>query len=479
MVKGRALVCMKTPSASGGHLLLLLLSVLTGGTHSGGDGNCRTAEVVDILKQIDTVILHHSLNVDPSNSEDQGSMVSGVSEFHDYLVMLCHQMNSNHLRILLNKVLVGVYKRRGHTIKYLVSLEGNLTVRRSDVLSEWGDSTGLLVELLGFTKLEECGIDDEGVGDGESEKGVVRGGANDEEGVSGGGNCSGEGMGGASNGEGVAGGGNCSGERMGGANNGGGVAGGRYRGQTDDKVGNRRIEVEGAAHYGTAHSASTDMHPLELAVKLGLMDVVSLLVEAGMRVCPSSNPFLCSGALHHATINQDLEAMRHILELVQAEWATDTLLSQQLCDLLTLSKHTFGRSPLDIAYFQCNSGLSCETLTHLLLWVHTYCVGKGYSPPVFPYRHLMCHNPIPPRSHGVSQKDRWLKCVTEGRGCDFEVLTGHWRVYGDHSVGRTSCGLARIAAGSVTPTEFERDFVDMRLVCMEPLIQGTSGKVTL
>lgn len=436
--------------------------------------------VDDTLRQMDTVILHHSLDVFPRDREDQSSM---VSEFHGYLVKLCQQqMNRMHWKILLNKVLVGVYKRRGHAVKYLVSLEGNQTIRQSDLqlLPEWGDSAGLLKELLSSGECERCGEGevvggDRGVaGDAESGGGV----AGDRRGVTGDRARSGEGVaGGGARSEGGTGGGARSGTESGGA---GGVAhdvvrresgGGAHKGQMDSEIGSRGIE---GGEEQADHRASIDMQPLELAAKLGLMDAMSLLAEAGMRVCPSSDPLLCSSALHLATINQDLGAMQRILQLVQTEWATDALLSQQLCDLLTLSKCTFGRSPLDIAHFQCSSGLSCRTLTYLLPWVWSSCTGKGYSFPVFPYGHLLCpvlyHDLISP--HCVSQKDRWSRCIEEGRWCNFEAPSGYWRVYGDHSVGRTDCALIHVSAESVTPTQFERDFVDMRLVNrdMEPLI---------
>lgn len=401
-------------------LLLLLLLLLTGGFHAGEHGNPRCAEVTHILGQIDT-LLTYSLNVDPREGDGGQGMM--VSEFHDCLVKLCHA-NSSHLlfsRLLVNKVVMGVYKRRGHAIKYMLSSEGYETVQQSDMqsLPEWANSTDILVELLHFRKSEECN----------------GGGAHDEGGVAG---------------------------DQGYAGGAGRVAGGRVQ-NGQERAGDQRHGKAQCRERVT--SGTLDMHPLDFAVKLGLMDIVTLLVQAGT-VCVSSDAVLCKSALHYAIINQDLVAMHSILGLIQSEWPTSMQLSQQLCDLLTLSNLTFGRSPLDIAYFQCNSGLSCDTLTYILPWARTSCARSDYSPQGFPYDHLTCpvmqHNPILSRSSDVTLKHRWLRCVTEGRGCEFDTLSGFWRVYGDHSVGRMDCGLIRIAAGSITPAEFERDFVNMR-----------------
>lgn len=389
---------------------LLLLQLLQ--TPGHGNGDRGHAEVGRILEQVDVLIHTHSLRMDPSG-EKGGGQKEIVSEFHACLVELCQTGGIGLLGILTNKVLVGVYKRRGHAIKYMLSSEGHETVGRGimESLPEWGNSTELLVELLGFREcVKEGGGADIGGGVASNQCGGV---AYDEGGVAS--------------------------DQRGGACNGGAVAGEWSEGSGDANMG---------------------IYPLDLAVKLGLLDVASLLVQAGMKVCPSH--FLCNGALHYATINQDLAAIGYILECVQSEWATSKLLSQQLCHLLTLNELTFRRSPLDIAYFQCNSGLSCDALTHLLQWARTWCDGGDFSPHSFPYDHKMCPARNLPHSHGISPKERWLRCVMEGRGCEFGAFSGHWRVYGDHSVGRMDCGLTRIAAGSVTPIQFERDFVNTR-----------------
>lgn len=341
-------------------------------------------EVASILEQVNALIDSYSLNAG-------GAEV--LSEFHACLMKLANT-SSGHLVFsdtLTNRVIVGVSKRRGHAIKYLLSSEQYQTVEQSrfEALPGWGNGTDILEALLHFrnsvTNMEDC----------------QRGGARREGGV----------------------------------------------------VGSQEVT---ACRQGEVGS---DVYPLDLSVKLGLLDVLRLLVDAGMKMCP------CSATLHYAVINHDRAAMEYVLQRMLSEWTTTSVQSRKarLCNLLAHSELSFGRSPLDIAYFQCESGLSCDTFTYILDWMHATCAGN-YSLEGFPYGHMTCpaSHALVEHTHGVSLKERWLRCVVEGRGCDFGELTGRWRVYGNHSVGRMDCPLTRIVAGSLTPVQFERDFVNLR-----------------
>lgn len=264
------------------------------------------------------------------------------------------------------------------------------------------------------------------------------------------------------------------------------------------------VEHRGGGAYGEM-GVARNMHPLDFAVKLGMVDVVGLLVSSDVKMC--QNPHLCSisaSALCQAVINQDGAAVDCVLQVTRSESAADEALDQEtlLCDLLTLREPSFGRSPVDIAHLQCSSGLNCDTFTHLLKLTQTSCA-SDYSPHASPlpghmtspHGHMtstqghltsphghvtspQCHV-TPPHGHVTSPHDlptcpahqpslsllpgaRWLGCVEGGRGCGFSQWSGQWRVYGDHKVGRADCGLLQIAASRITPEEFERDFVNMR-----------------
>ena len=231
-------------------------------------------------------------------------------------------------------------------------------------------------------------------------------------------------------------------------------------------------EYKGGGACDEVGVASTgEACPLDLATRLGMLDVLRLLVQERGKMCdstPSSGPLQCTNALHLAVTNQDAAAVDYIMEQVGRELAGNEE-GSDLCALLTCDRDSLsGRSPLNIARHQCSHGLRCEMFHHLSTLVHTYCSQRSHR---FPSNQdlYMSHDlrtclkdqhnsPSPAYSAG----QRLEGCVLEGRGCKFEGLTGHWQRYEQHRVGRMNCDLTRVSAGTITPQEFERDFVNMR-----------------
>ena len=224
--------------------------------------------------------------------------------------------------------------------------------------------------------------------------------------------------------------------------------------------------------------------PLDMAVKLGMFDVLRILIGHGVRVCPSLHPLRCTDALHYATMNQDTPTLGYLVEVIQSELAgsgwSKTL---QMCNLLTKDERTFGKSPLSIAHFQCSSGLNCDAFEHLLRLSEEFC-GGNYTLDSYPYEPGLCAvdcsatgslSPCVSTERGCGLMEggqdqslgvntaRWCDCMESGRGCRLGSSgSGHWRVYGKHRVGRMDCDLPCVAAGSVTPEEFQRHFVELR-----------------
>ena len=175
-----------------------------------------------------------------------------------------------------------------------------------------------------------------------------------------------------------------------------------------------------------------------------------------------------------------------------------------LCNLLTQDGGSVGKPALDIAHHSCSAsnGAICDTYNHLLAHVHTYC-DDDWSPLTdsssYSHHHPLTSQPLLTRAHmkgaeklsgwrdhslawwgpehtlpytcpvknrpstfDVSLRGRFRSCLLEGKGCDFTALSGGWRVYTEHSVGRSDCDLARVSVDQLTSLEFERDFVNMR-----------------
>lgn len=210
-------------------------------------------------------------------------------------------------------------------------------------------------------------------------------------------------------------------------------------------------------------SNSTKLSPIELAVKLGMSDVLKLLVQYGEQVCLSFEPFQCRDVLHYATVNQDKTTIAYLLELISSEMETSKVPNQNihLCRLLTHSDK-FERSPLDIAHYQCSSGLDCSTYEFISEQTHLLCV-EDYNPQSYSYGYPTCalkHGLVLP-SPAMSPKSEWFRCIDEGT-CTSGAWSGHWSVYKEHRVGKRGCDLATIS-NIVSPQEFERNFVNLRL----------------
>lgn len=366
----------------------LLLQLIRGSTLNADSSSHDLDEHVTLIKQeMDTLIENHSLLMDVSTEQDLQKLI--VSKFRVFLVQLAEANDSSqflvHSDVLTNKVIIGVYKTRGHAIKYMLSSGKYLTVEQSQFESLLVWSTDLLVEFLrvrdSTVKLEDY-------------KG---GGAYDEVGVS-----------------------------------------------------NSKL-------------------PMDLAVQLGMLDVLKLLVQDGGKICSSFDPLECTDALHYATISQDTAIIDYVVELVRSELAASSKTNHNahLCKLLTHIGDTgFVRSPLDIAHYQCSSGLKCNVFEHLLQLVHSLSCNENYTLQGYPYGHMTCSAERDSTQHfmDISLKRRWLSCIYGGRGCKFDSMSGSWKVYGEHRVGGMDCNLPRISAAAVTPFQFERDFVNMRYV---------------
>ena len=214
--------------------------------------------------------------------------------------------------------------------------------------------------------------------------------------------------------------------------------------------------------------------PLELAVKLKMMDIYEILIQNGMQLCHCTDCHDSSKTLQLASINQDVVAINSLIAQITSELAS-THSGQQndynavMCKLLTQTDSA-EISPMDIAHFQCQSGLYCQVFEHLSEMTVTFCE-EGYNPPNYNYPHrgnkVMCpaeHSDVHPLKDitNTNTKERWVTCIREGTGCDLGAWSGNWLVYGGHDVGRTGCDLLRLSAGNLTPGEFEKIFVNLR-----------------
>ena len=387
-------------------VLILLLTVRSrkvccsiGNSHPQSSIEGVSPEANFIWKEMETLIESYPLTMD-TTAEQRDNQRMVLSKFHACLVKLAN-VSASHMAIsnvFTNKVIMSVYKRRGSIIKTMLSSGHYLTIEQSG-----------FVHLPGWNSTTE--LLEELLGF----KGVMM------------------------------------------------------------------MEHQGGVAYGEKGVTRNilSVHPLVLAMKLGMVDIAKLLVLAGVQ-----DPHRWqSSVLCQAVINQNKEAVDYVLQVTRSEWDANKVLDQEtlLCDVLTLREPSLGRSPMEIAHLQCSSGLSCDTLAHLLELTQTSCVsdyslhtsptpshmtslpGHVTSPPghmAFQYGWLTC--PAHQAASSLLPRTRWLGCVEGGRGCRFSQWSGQWRVYGDHKVGRADCDLLQIAASRTTPTEFERDFVNMR-----------------
>ena len=246
--------------------------------------------------------------------------------------------------------------------------------------------------------------------------------------------------------------------------------------------------------YDKMGVVNTTCSPMELAVRLGMIDILDLLGGGGsggggggeeISVSSHTPPSLCSSSLlHYAIINHDIATVHYIIQAITSKLETsgsggsgnarqDQEL-EYLCELLISNEQHFGRSPLDIASFQCTAGYSCQVFDHLSMLARKICK-EEYDPQRFLYfREGERTCPVDQDvddSQGITGRERLLNCIHNGRSCGFEAFSGHWDLYGDHQVGgkeeekggtKGGCHLPRIPVDRITPQEFERDFVNLR-----------------
>lgn len=227
----------------------------------------------------------------------------------------------------------------------------------------------------------------------------------------------------------------------------------------------KEVIVSGGFNVNVADE-STGMTPLEVAVKLQMIEAASLLLLNGATLCTSVSPLECSDALHYAAINQDMRGVELLLNTLTKE---PSLSTNMICPYL-IWKGRVSFSPLEIAYLQCQMGLSC-TLSQLFNSLRFNCNNYWQNMSIDT---LISHTPfgIDTLSQCQCQSDTTtLQCGPKnGYHClppawattNPASKNSGWLTYRQFQVGQNGCDLPRVNLKDITTKDFETVFVNLK-----------------
>lgn len=238
------------------------------------------------------------------------------------------------------------------------------------------------------------------------------------------------------------------------------------------------------SHWFNVNASSCEgkLTPLELAVKLQMINSVELLLEKGAVVCENGEQPICNSALLLAVTTQNFKILQILLNVIK-EINSVTVSSQQ-SGFHSDTWKILNPSPLQASSLICWSGLGCEcynSLTSLLRHSYTHDVSKellGISVPRALQELIYtgtCPHRVNMRNYeriDITNTFTSIFPLTDSNGaepiCGPRILdSGGWRVYeNDVFAGRINegCQLPQVSLGTISTNDFESIFIKMRSV---------------
>ena len=221
-----------------------------------------------------------------------------------------------------------------------------------------------------------------------------------------------------------------------------------------------------------AGTGYNDYTPIELSVKLQLVSAAHLLVQHGASVCYSFAPLNCSAAIQYAVIGESVQAIDFVVKTFLKELRMSSHEAVNTSNaLISFFSHSWNMrySAMDIACMHCLSGVSCQALSHLMLYIsNCNFICRPTKPLPFTFQPTCKHADGYPRRtsgsvehSGISNEMSVRKLFASGYTGLTHLLSG-WTVYDAFRVGDDGCDLPRIRADTLHHRQFEELFVNLR-----------------